>query len=459
VEIPIQFQAEGAPADFAIPAAKLAIRSAAGSVPEYISGFSRDLTITDTLNAAVTPALALLLTPDQMTTLETYLAADLTTIPRGTQAISYFRSLSGTAPALNYTLNGQQMTFGLPVLLPWLDSGDSAAAAHAVLLNDFSVRRGGRYRVSEGAQLTGLDDFGMVVTDTAEAQYVEARGPWLHAFYSVDGITRTLDGAPLTIIPRGEDCEVAVRISAADTGNDVAISTTLEISYSSQITPTAYPSNVTVVSNTLRWTAGDLAPGTESAVVVRFFVPGEASANLWQPDNSVLALNWTNADFFNRFSNTWVLDERVGDSFALPVDGVFWGVMLPVVRISPPQDFDSVQVGGAIPERDADYPGEVFYTVTLTIPARLPDNGHFYFSASPDSVTETLVDDALFVLLGNTVSFSYAFSIPQHPPIPAIVEIPRPTVESWAGQTITIEYRDLYGSIVQASEIWLVWTP
>jgi hypothetical protein len=459
VEIPIQFQADGAPADFAIPTAKLAIRSAAGSVPEYISGFSSDLTITDTLNAAVTPTLALLLTPDQMAVLDSYLAADLTTIPRGTQAVSYFLSLSGTVPRLDYTFTDGQIRYDLPLLLPWLDAAGDAAAAHAVSLNDFAVRRGGRYRVSEGARLAGQDDFGMVVTDTAEAQYVEARGAWLHAFYSVDGITRTLDGAPLTILPRGEDCEVAVRISAADTGNDVAISTTLAISYSGQITPTAYPANVTVISNTLLWDVGDLAPGTESDVVVTFFVPGEATANLWQPHDYVLALNWTDADFFNRFSGTWILDARVGGDFAVPVDGVFWGVMLPMVSLSPPEDFTSLQVGEAIPLRPVTGQGETFYTTTLEIPARLPEGGHFYFSASPESVTEIVVDDALFVLLGDTVSFEYAFSNLQHPPLPAIVEIPRSTVESWAGQTITIEYRDLYGVVVEASEIWLVWEP
>ena len=461
VEIPVRFQADGAPADFTVPPAKLAIRSAAGSAPEYISGFSHDLHITDTLNAAVTPTLSLLLTPDQMSTLETHLAADLTTIPRGSQAISYFLSLSGTVPRLDYTFANGQISFDLPLLLPRLNAEGTAETAHIVTLNDFAVRRGGRYRVSNGAHLSGLDDFDMPVTATGTTQYVEARGAWLQASYSVDGITRTLDGAPLDIIPRGEDCEVTVRITADNTGNDVAISGTLAIRYSESITPTAWPANVSVLSNTLVWNAGDLAPGTGADIAVTFFVPGEASANLWMPNDSVLALHWTDADFLNRFSGTWILDERVGGGFAVPVDGVLWGAMLPFVSQSPApaQIFVSMRVGETIPVRGVIEQGETFYTTTLEIPSRLPAGGHFYFSASPDAATEILVDDGMYVLLDGTVSFSYEFSSPEHPPIPAIVEIPRETVERWAGQTVTIEYRDLYAAIVQASAIWLIWVP
>jgi hypothetical protein len=43
--------------------------------------------------------------------------------------------------------------------------------------------------------------------------------------------------------------------------------------------------------------------------------------------------------------------------------------------------------------------------------------------------------------------------------VPAIVEVPRATMDQIAGQTITLEYRDSYGSFVEASPIWLIWAP
>ncbi len=459
LEIPIQFQADGAPANFGLPPAKLAIRAAGGAAPQYASGLTYSPEISDTLHAAVTPTLALLLTPDQMTTLEDKLAADLTTIPRGTAAISHFQSLSGTVPTLVFSFTEQQLHFDVPLTLPWIDESGNDQLAHAVVFNDFVVSRGGRYRVSEGALLSGLDDFGMVVTDTAAAQYVEARGAWLHAFYSVDGITHTLTGDPLEVLRRGEDHDVDMLITAGNSGNDIAITPTLTISYSPQITPTHYPENVSVISNTLVWETGDLAPGTDASVVVTFFVPGEATANIWQPETSMPALNWTDADFFNRLAGRWILDERIGGAFSLPMDDIPFVVMLPLISQPFAQDFTSIQIGEEFPMRPVEYQGEVFYTSTVDIPGHLPAGGHFYFSSTPDIIAEVVVDDGLFVLLNGEVDFSYDFSVEHGVPTLVIVEIPHENVASWAGQTITIEYRDMYSCVVRASDIWLIWIP
>jgi len=117
-----------------------------------------------------------------------------------------------------------------------------------------------------------------------------------------------------------------------------------------------------------------------------------------------------------------------------------------------------LHIGDAIPVRPVAYQGEVFYTTSIPIPGQLPSGGHFYFSSQPDTVAAALVDDAMGVLLGGSEVFAYDFSTGGFPK-PAIVEVPRATMEQVAGETVTIEYRDVYGSVVEASAMWLVWTP
>jgi hypothetical protein len=73
-------------------------------------------------------------------------------------------------------------------------------------------------------------------------------------------------------------------------------------------------------------------------------------------------------------------------------------------------------------------------------------------------VAAALVDDAMAILLDGSEVFTYDFS-PSGTPEPAIVELPRATMEQMAGETVTVEYRDVYGSVVEASAMWLVWTP
>lgn len=117
-----------------------------------------------------------------------------------------------------------------------------------------------------------------------------------------------------------------------------------------------------------------------------------------------------------------------------------------------------LHIGDAIPVRAVAYQGEIFYTKSLQIPDELPSGGHFYFSSQPGAVTEVQVDDKLVALLDGAEVFIYNFSIGGQPQ-PAIVEMPRTMMEQLAGRIITIEYRDVYGAFVEASTMWLIWTP
>ena len=117
-----------------------------------------------------------------------------------------------------------------------------------------------------------------------------------------------------------------------------------------------------------------------------------------------------------------------------------------------------VYIGGAIPARSAQYPGEVFYTTVARLPDELPAGGRFYFSAQPQVVVESLVDDELVVRLDGRPVFTFDFSTSGRP-IPARVQVPRTTMEQLAGEMIEVSYRDRYAVQVSASEMWMIWVP
>ncbi|MCB0225408.1 MAG: hypothetical protein KDI02_17090 [Anaerolineae bacterium] len=116
-------------------------------------------------------------------------------------------------------------------------------------------------------------------------------------------------------------------------------------------------------------------------------------------------------------------------------------------------------IGPAIPSRPIAFQGEVFYTTSVQIPSSLPVGGKFYFSSEPDRVSPVVVDDDLVVQQDSLNRFIYHFSPGGRPVQPAIVEVPRATMEQMAGQTVIVKYRDVYAGVIYASEIRLIWTP
>jgi hypothetical protein len=118
-----------------------------------------------------------------------------------------------------------------------------------------------------------------------------------------------------------------------------------------------------------------------------------------------------------------------------------------------------LHVGDAILVHPVAYPGQVYYSRVLQMPGDLPAGGRFYLSSQRDAVAGVLVDDALAILLHGSVVFTYPFSDGTYVPAPAIVELPRTTMETLVGQDVTIEYRDVYGINGEASVMWLIWMP
>jgi uncharacterized repeat protein (TIGR01451 family) len=133
-------------------------------------------------------------------------------------------------------------------------------------------------------------------------------------------------------------------------------------------------------------------------------------------------------------------------------------IYLPVVLKNRSLSVFPLHIGNAIATRPVSHQGETFYRVAVTIPTPLPSNGHFYFSTSPTTLTKVVVDDEIVLLLGGKEIFSFDFSNGGSPQT-AIVEVPRSVMEQLTGQTVQVEYRDVYGIVVRASEMWLIWLP
>lgn len=112
----------------------------------------------------------------------------------------------------------------------------------------------------------------------------------------------------------------------------------------------------------------------------------------------------------------------------------------------------------SISSRSIIHIGEVFYSTTISIPSSLPMGGIFYLSASPSTLEPTIVDDKVVFQANGTAIFSHDYST-SGDPTPAVVQVPRSVLESVAGQPVTVEFVDVYGVLVSASPMYLIWQP
>jgi hypothetical protein len=366
---------------------------------------------------------------------------------------------------------GALVEFALPVTdttdatqWPWLDAGARSGTMYVVLQSKAVIDWSGTATANYGPVLTYTDPFQQVYTATGNLQTVEAHGAFVVVTYTVNGIT-TGDGVAHDGVVAGVENMIAVDVLASNLGDYIAADTYITV---------VVPSGVVVSQTTVPTIAfgpdyvvfflGDLAPGDARPVglVLDLAMPTAMRAQ------SIAAAPWrlitrTDGRFVNRFVADWgeTRNVPVARQLAGPLDigAARLRVYLPMIArgYTPPLTFP-LRIGDAIAVRPVAYQGEVFFRTSLQIPATLPADGHFYFSSQRDAVAEALVDDKLAVVLNGSDVFAYLFSTSGHP-VPGIVEVPRATIEQLAGQAVTIEYRDVYASVVQASPMWLIWTP
>jgi uncharacterized repeat protein (TIGR01451 family) len=146
------------------------------------------------------------------------------------------------------------------------------------------------------------------------------------------------------------------------------------------------------------------------------------------------------------------------DDDALPEDSF---VYLPLIINAPPlpESEFPIFIGELITARPATIQGEVFFSTTVDIPETIPGTGHFFLSAHSEQLNPVVVDDELVILLNGNEVFVYTFSALGGSPQSAIVEVSRSVLLSLAGQKVAINYRDVYGHSVSASQIWLQHVP
>ena len=145
------------------------------------------------------------------------------------------------------------------------------------------------------------------------------------------------------------------------------------------------------------------------------------------------------------------------DMGAFESEPIVYAVYLPFV-ISPVQSFDAVVINNeAIAPRPAAVAGEVFYTTMVAIP-NLPAEGAFYLSANTTTPVNTVVDDEVSIWLSGQKLFSYDYSETGELES-ALVAIPRSVMEQIAGQSVEVQFRDLYAGEVLATEMYLIWVP
>lgn len=214
---------------------------------------------------------------------------------------------------------------------------------------------------------------------------------------------------------------------------------------------------LTPATNAIITTDADAGPPT---MPVMAFVTDNAGCVVLTTDSNWNATN-NGSGGYTKQDNAQVarqMIEWLNDCATLPPAS--FTLYLPLIArdVIPPTSFP-LFIGHAIPSRPVAFQGEVFYTRSVQIPSSLPVSGGFYFSSEPGVVSPVVVDDDLVILLDGFSRFTFHFSPGGQPVQPAIVEIPRATMEQLVGQTVTIEYRDIYGSAVNASEMWLIWTP
>ncbi|MBN1877926.1 MAG: hypothetical protein JXA33_27140 [Anaerolineae bacterium] len=487
IEIPVIATADnfptGKPYD-EVPPARIALQRPGDADPVYASGPAHSLVLTDVLPSDVVLNAAAW-TTDSTAVVDVQMAldADAGAFTQDTASEVYAGLVPTRATALTYTVDESGLvTFMLPAEV---QSIPLETPLYVIAPATLVRAQHGPNVVNAGAGIVYTDPFEMQWTAQSDPVIVEAHGAAVWVDYNCNGGTvpsrrasrgdagdiYVIDG--VCYIPDDGPADVEMEVIAYNNGDAIAKNVTITLNL---------PEWVSVTAATLEWQAldeghvtwglGDLAPGQWKLVNITFHVEllggGDERRALQATSvmtiRDLLGIEYTHGIFVDGTSEQTV-SGKVGGPFWFKVYSLERGalVYLPLVM----RDYLTpvtipVQVGIEIPERDIAYQGEVFYSETLRLPEILPDTGTFYLSSQPDAVAPIMVDDELALVIGNTDVFTYRFSLdglPPEPPVPAVVEIPSTVMAQLAGQVVTLEYRDVYGAKVEATEIWWIWMP
>ncbi len=346
IELPILLQAEGAPADFRIPAARLGIADA-NDQALFVSGPAQTLDLTDEFPVyAQLQGAALVSSADMQR---------LTAAPDRAGREAVFASFTNTLSTTGISGTTRFVLPGDAVSRLYHPGG--SGALYVIAQASINPPSAGPNVTNLGAQVRVTDGLGMTWSHQSERTLAEAHGASVQVRYSCTGVvtgTATLAlgaGAPTPdcLLEAGTTNTVALDIVVANHGDYIAqgITTTLTLPpgvglvSSSPMTATGIP--------TPTWQLGDLGPGgvrvVRAVVWLQVDAAGQAQ-NLAAPQAtqpSVMLIKRTSGTFVDTFSAA-MISADLAHAFALPVRTVSQGRSA-ALQIR----YECVSVNGQIP--------------------------------------------------------------------------------------------------------------
>lgn len=343
---PITFEvsADGLPDDFEVPAAEIGVGGHGYCDIKTVWGQATDLQLEDLLPPWVTPEEARLANAAEAVWLEGALS-----LGDVTSATTIFDGLRPISFVTTTVEDGTLVSFTLPVSdaydatqMPWLENGRRSGAVYVVFKSHAEIESSGTAVINYGPVITYTDPFAQVYTDTGNLQTVEAHGAVLEAGYTVDGITDTTTGQPVTQVVRGVLNEAAIAVDYFNQGDYIAKDGTLTITFPSGVTLTA--SSWPVAAQGTNWAAFDLPdvpPGARGRVGLMLeFVPdftGPWTRATMTPPESYRLIAHTDGRYVHEFPvagltpRTVVVEDQLAGPLEVGAAGRVYRVFMPTV--------------------------------------------------------------------------------------------------------------------------------
>ncbi len=322
VEIPIQVQANGVPAGFKVPPARLGIEDDAGRV-YHTYGPAQTLVLTDSLPAYVRLTGAALSTAGGVTALSgaSDPAGEAAVFNTFTQTVGYRVDPSGAA---SFTLPGDALN------RLYDPTGDHRL--YVVARGTISPASAGPNWANYGAQVSYQDVDKTTWHESSERFLVEAHGAAVRVNYACTQVITGAMPAGLTaagisadpstcLLEAGENHQVSLQATLYNDGDKPADKVTATLTLPPGVTVlNTNPPASQVISQTVTWEVGDLAPGGFSVVKLTAFIPvneqGIVRASSTQRYLEVI--DHTNGQFVDTFSQR-LIAARLADDYNLPV--------------------------------------------------------------------------------------------------------------------------------------------
>lgn len=325
VEIPIELTADGLPAGYEVPPARLAVRSTGGSLPDIIYGPAHSLTLTDTLPDNISLLEAAPVTQAEGNAL--MLATDHdATHPEEDTAAGVFATFLPTMP---FTIAAGVVTFELPV--EWQTIPAAGGSLYVAARAAITRAHHGPNLVNDGPTISYVDPFGVTWYEQGAPFTVEAAGAVVGASYYCRGAAPGYEsvvvesGGWCGVMP-GETSQIVLRVTVYNEGDAVARGVTMTLDVPGDLyVVESTPLWIGMEGNDPAWNLGDLAPGGWRTLEVVIEIKAAAV------NTQETVVKESVGAFVDDFSGQAVAGQFAG-AFQVGVLNRTWCVYLPVIQ-------------------------------------------------------------------------------------------------------------------------------